>query len=121
MLQLLATRTLGFLSAKLFCSSDLLQVFDLGFYHLTISQNHLGWRRPLRSSGPSFDGSLPCQLDHGKCHIQIQDSVFTCFLHEVSVKPFLYFGNVPLKAVSTAPPSLVSSVFVYVLCHCQDL
>lgn len=104
--KLLATRTPGFTSTKLLCSIGLQPVFDLGFYHLTDSQN-LGWRRPLRSLSPNFDWSSPCQLDHGKCHIQVQDSVFTFVLHEVYVKPFLHFVSAPLNGSPT--PQCINS------------
>ena len=34
------------------------------------SQNHLGWKRPLRPSSPTINPSPPCLLNHMlKCHI----------------------------------------------------
>lgn len=33
--------------------------------------NQLGWKRPLKTSSPTYDQTPPHQLDHGtKCHIQ---------------------------------------------------
>lgn len=38
---------------------------------ITESENHLGWKRSLRLSGPTFDWSPHCQLNHStKWHAQ---------------------------------------------------
>lgn len=38
---------------------------------ITESQVQFGWKRPLRSSSPTYDRAPPCQLDHStECHVQ---------------------------------------------------
>jgi len=53
-----------------------------------VCENHriIGWKRPLRSSGPTVNPTPPCLLNHiPKCHIYT--TALACLEHQQKIPP----------------------------------